>query len=300
MDKKSNTLTNCKNRIEARKLICLLLNIVVISWYIIGVHWFKIENIGNLYLRFLFVFIPILVALVFTIYILYKSIRKKESKNFFCDTFLNSIFVICIILHTSISGILLCILLLKRYYTYTIMYIAVLIFILYILDLLIRKVVKMTYSVLFSFIGFLFFLGWLSINEIGLLSLFSGIFNIIVSSDDRKKLSIFFQNKDIKLCLFSLGDINNPNIDGKIVAQKIMTYIFIIFFYLIMRLTENNYFNLKIYCYLISIKVSEATILQRYIFKGADRALILFFIILVLLCHKKTNKILMAIFSKED
>jgi hypothetical protein len=180
------------------------------------------------------------------------------------------------------------------------MYIAVLIFIIYILDLVIRKVVKMTYSVLFSFIGFLFFLGWLSINEIGLLSLFSGIFNIIVSSDDRKKLSVFLQNKDVKLFLLSLGDINNPNIDGKIVAQKIMIYIFIIFFYLIMRLTENNYFNLKLYCKLFSIKISEATMLQRYFFKGADRVLILFIIILGLLWNEKTNKILMAIFSKED
>lgn len=187
-------------------------------WYIIGVHWFKIENIGNLYLRFLLVFIPILAVLVLTIYILYKSVRKKESKNFFCDTLLNIFLVICIIFHTSISVILLCVLLLKRDYTYMIMYIAVLIFILYILDLVFRKVVKMRYSVLFSFIGFLFFLGWLSINEIGLLSLFSGIFNIIVSSDDRKKLSVFLQNKDVKLCLLSLGDINNPNIDGKIVA----------------------------------------------------------------------------------
>lgn len=83
MNKKANTLTNCKNLIKARKLICLLLNIVVIFWYEIGVHRFKIENIGNLYLRFLLVFIPILVVLVLTIYILYKSIRKKESKNSF-------------------------------------------------------------------------------------------------------------------------------------------------------------------------------------------------------------------------
>lgn len=67
-----------------------------------------------------------------------------------------------------------------------------------------------------------------------------------------------------------------------------------------MRLTENNYFNLKLYCKLFSIKISEATMLQRYFFKGVDRVLILFIIILGLLCHEKTNKILMAIFSKED
>ena len=172
------------------------------------------------------------------------------------------------------------------------------------LHIIIKKLMKITYSSTIILFSIITLLGWFNLRELLLISILSIILNTIISIDDRLSFISFLERKGIgNKFIWNQnieGKLTSDELKGKFIAQKIIIYILITVIYMIMKVTENKYYILYIYSKIINETICSYPGLVKYLYRGVDRLLIFIIISLVVYFNKTTRCILKKIFQPEE
>lgn len=288
------------------KKITPIIGFFTIIWYIYLIPFFNIKSIYNIYIKWLFFVLPATLYLFFVIgsyYVTNKYNKNKltENKESYIIIIIDliNIFSFCINIYAIIVFISV-----VFFNTYSdniiknVSSIIMLVIYLCIIYLLVKKIIKTTFSKFLILIFIVYFIGWFSFQDITLVTIFSIILNIIVSINDRKKLIKFLKRKNIGnekfWCQNDVEKLTDEEMDGKFIAQKILIYILTLFFYITIKITEDINFSLNLYSILNSEQINSYPDFTKYLFKGLDRIVI--FTAMFYILYKSSKDILKKIF----
>ena len=291
------------NRKNIIKVFCAIFSTLTIAWYLF-IDEFILKHINYYWIRVsIFFLIPIIFTFISTV--LKCKLLKDPNNNMdsIIENFLDLFNITSIYFNIYFLSYFIC----SKLNTSGIDFILNLIILLLVLNclhIIIKKLMKITYSSTIILFSIITLLGWFNLRELLLISILSIILNTIISIDDRLSFISFLERKGIgNKFIWNQnieGKLTSDELKGKFIAQKIIIYILITVIYMIMKVTENKYYILYIYSKIINETICSYPGLVKYLYRGVDRLLIFIIISLVVYFNKTTRCILKKIFQPEE
>lgn len=290
------------NRKNIIKVFCAIFSTLTIAWYLF-IDEFILKHINYYWIRVsIFFLIPIIFTFISTV--LKCKLLKVPNNNMdsIIEIFLDLFNIISIYFNIYLLSYFICSKLNTRRIDF-ILNLIILLLVLNCLHIIIKKIMKITYSSTIILFSIITLLGWFNLRELLLISILSIILNTIVSIDDRHSFISFLERKGIgNKFIWNQnieGKLTSDELKGKFIAQKVIIYILITVMYMVMKVTENKYYILYICSKIKNETICSYPGLIKYLYRGVDRLLIFIIISLVVYFNKPTRCILKKIFQPE-